>query len=130
MYPPTACATRSTFALSTLCRLSTCVCPSPHALSMLVHALIFRKLVLVLSDRDENVAAFFELWIAHMLKYPERKPNAWIVLLAEEGAGRGTRMARLVLASSLSRPSHPLCPHPGLLPPFTPSLEIIKQTLN
>ena len=32
-------------------------------------------------------------------------------------------MARLVLASSLSRPSHPLCPHPGLLPPFTPSLE-------
>lgn len=63
---------------------------------------IFRKLVLVLSDRDEHVAAFFELWIAHMLKYPERKPNAWIVLLSEEGAGKGTlvRIIKMLIGES------------------------------
>ena len=63
---------------------------------------MFRKLVLVLSDRDLRVASFLEHWITHMLKYPARKPNAWIVLLAEEGAGRGTlvRIIKMLVGES------------------------------
>ena len=51
---------------------------------------VFLELVLVLSDRHARVAAFIGLWIAHMLKYPGRKPNAWLILMSEEGAGKGT----------------------------------------
>jgi hypothetical protein len=50
----------------------------------------FRELVLILSDRDEKVAAFVELWIAHMVHFPDRKPGAWIVFMSEEGGGKGT----------------------------------------
>ena len=50
----------------------------------------FRKLVLILADRDETVATFIELWIAHMLHHPSHKPNAWLIFMSEEGAGKGT----------------------------------------
>jgi len=50
----------------------------------------FRNLVLILADRDDKVAAFVELWIAHMLHHPSRKPNAWLIFMSEEGAGKGT----------------------------------------
>eukprot|EP00966_Prymnesium_polylepis_P146411 3381418-Prymnesium_polylepis.1 len=63
---------------------------------------MFRELVLVLSDRDEKVAGFIELWIAHMLHYPDRKPGAWIIFMSEEGAGKGTlvKLIKLIIGAS------------------------------
>eukprot|EP00966_Prymnesium_polylepis_P320609 7376985-Prymnesium_polylepis.1 len=51
---------------------------------------LFRKHVLILSDRNTQLARFIEHWIAHMLHYPGRKPNSWIIFMSEEGAGKGT----------------------------------------
>eukprot|EP00966_Prymnesium_polylepis_P119782 2768088-Prymnesium_polylepis.1 len=65
------------------------------------HVAAFRKHVLILAGRDEKVAAFIELWIAHMLHFPWKKPNAWLVFMSEEGAGKGTlvEMIKLLVGS-------------------------------
>jgi hypothetical protein len=60
------------------------------------HVAAFRKHILILSDHDPDVAAFIELFIAHMIHHPSHKPQAWIVLLSEEGAGKGT-LIRLIV---------------------------------
>ena len=54
------------------------------------HVKVFRRLTSVLADNNTEVQLFIELFIAHMLKYPEIKPGAWLVLMSEEGAGKGT----------------------------------------
>ena len=61
------------------------------------HVAAFRKHVLILAGRDEKVAAFIELWIAHMLHFPWKKPNAWLVFMSEEGAGKGTLVLMIIL---------------------------------
>ena len=66
----------------------------------------FRNLVLILADRDDKVAAFVELWIAHMLQHPSRKPNAWLIFMSEQGAGKGTLVciiARLVGSAKVKK---------------------------
>ena len=61
------------------------------------HVAAFRKHVLILAGRDEKVAAFIELFIAHMLHFPWKKPNAWLVFMSEEGAGKGTLVQMIIL---------------------------------
>ena len=64
---------------------------------------IFRRLVRVLADHIEDVANFIELYIAHMLHHPSRKPNAWLILMSEEGAGKGTLVKIIMLLVGLSK---------------------------
>ena len=70
------------------------------------HVAAFRKLIRYLSDLDESVATFIELFMAHTIQFPSRKPGAWLVLMSEEGAGKGTlvRMMALLIGASKVRP--------------------------
>ena len=57
------------------------------------HVLWFRHFVMVLASHNREMATFIELFIAHMLKFPWLKPLAYLVLMSEEGAGKGTLVA-------------------------------------
>ena len=65
------------------------------------HVKQFRFLARVLADNNAKLARFIELFIAHMLKFPDVKPGAWLVFMSEEGAGKGTLIAciRLLVGS-------------------------------
>eukprot|EP00966_Prymnesium_polylepis_P148629 3433480-Prymnesium_polylepis.1 len=67
------------------------------------HVGVFRKHILYLADHDEAVASFIELWVAHMLHFPHVKPGAWLVLLSEQGAGKGTLVRLIVLLVGKSK---------------------------
>lgn len=61
------------------------------------HVTAIRNHLFILADRNRKVSNFIELWIAHMLHHPAMKPNAWLVLMSEEGAGKGT-LVRIIKA--------------------------------
>ena len=64
---------------------------------------IFQRLVRVLADHNDEVANFIELFIAHMIQYPGRKPNAWLIIMSEEGAGKGTLVRIIMLLVGISK---------------------------
>lgn len=48
-----------------------------------------RNHIFILCNRDQMVASYFELWIAHMIQFPAMKSNCPI-LISKQGAGKGT----------------------------------------
>ena len=67
------------------------------------HAGVFRKHIRYLADHDEAVASHIELFLAHMLHFPHVKPGTWLILLSEEGAGKGTLVKLIVLLVGKSK---------------------------
>ena len=51
---------------------------------------LLKTLLWELSGQDQNVLQFMNEWIAHMMVYPGTKPNAYLILMSAEGAGKGT----------------------------------------
>lgn len=64
---------------------------------------IFRRLVLVLADNCPKLANFIELFISHMLKFPGIKPGAWLIMMSEEGTGKGTLIEIIKLLIGISK---------------------------
>lgn len=54
------------------------------------HVAAFNKLMMALADNDEAVFTTMKLFIAQAIRYPHIKPNMWLVLMSEQGAGKST----------------------------------------
>jgi hypothetical protein len=62
----------------------------------------FRNHILILCNYDNNVADYFEKWIAQMIQYPDVK-TICPVLISNEGSGKGTLLKLLSLLLGTSK---------------------------
>lgn len=81
-----------------------------------------RRLIGVLSDHKSQVMRYIELFIAHMLIYPEVKPGTFLVLMSQEGAGKGTLVEVLTALMGRSKVKELNNVQRSLLGPFNGAL--------